>query len=241
MKVEKVTGIAKEVIDGNNSLNGFFGISIRHRFFSKINMIEYFKWISPRFKGFNILLMDDPDKYNLMVLKNYDDDEALKRAREISDLIKIGYERNLKHLNIENIKVIQFRDFINDPMYITFLQKIRDFVSHNSKFKKSLEVLMEKNVGIKIKEFFKTNSFSKEDEEKKRHTLLQYIIEEIASILYMTEKGFKIEIDPTEEFLTKTDIYNGLYPDLNKALGLTTERGHIFLQVENQSYYNETD
>ena len=69
MVIEQVTDLGKEALIKPFSYNGFMGISILNKFFAKKRMKHYFIWASQHFKEFQILLMDDPDKYNFMVFK----------------------------------------------------------------------------------------------------------------------------------------------------------------------------
>lgn len=227
MIVEQVADLGKDALENSRKYNGFLGVSIPHKFFSKKNMKFYFEWGTKQFKEFIIILMDDPEKYNFQVFKNKDEKDALVHARKISDNLKSGYEKVLQELKINNIKILQFRDFLNDKNYTTILQEIYKFFESNDDFRKDLFKLMDIGIGGKIEEL----PHDKNKIEKIRRLLVNYLIEELASILYLTENHYPIELDPTVEFTPKKRIYEGDFPELYDTLGLT-KRGHIFVHPE---------
>lgn len=202
-------------------------------------MTEYFRWASAQFNDFVILLMDDPDLHNLKVFKSLDHTQALDKARNISETIKSGYERTLAAEKITNIKVVQFKDFQEDPTYKKTLQRVTDTMSSNTDFRHSLYNLMETNIGKRIAEFCAEKNLDEAACANTRDMLIQYIIEELASLVYFTEKGYVIELDPTEEFETKKYIYEGSFPQFTAQLPVH-ERGHIFVYPEGTSYHKKT-
>lgn len=228
MIIEQTTDLGQDALAHPQKYNGFMGISIFHKFFAKKRMRYYFEWSAKQFKECIILLMDDPDKYNCMVFKELDEQEALKKARIVSDEIKTGYEKVLKQLNLKNVKIIQFRDFNNEPLYQNILSSIETYVEQNSLFKEDLTNLMEMGIGEKIKDFITQKEFIENRISGVKSLLFHYIVEELASIIYFTELNYPIEIDPTKEFSTKKLLYEGSFPDLYKQLKLHT-RGHIYI------------
>mgnify|MGYP001308294214 CR=1 FL=1 len=227
MIIEQLTDLANDALNYPKKYNGFLGVSILHKFFSKKNMSFYFEWSSKQFKEFIVILMDDPDKYNFQIFKNMDEKTALIHARKISDQLKLGYERTLKSLNISNIKVVQFRDFITDEKYIRILDEVNSYRKINNEFNNNLNLLMDIGIGGKIKEL----PYNVERIEEIRKILINYIIEELASIIYLSENDYPIELDPTIEFITKKKIYEGDFEVLYTKLNLT-KRGHIYIHPE---------
>lgn len=227
MIIEQTSDLGKDAIENPQKYNGFLGVSILHKFFSKTNMKFYFEWSSKQFKEFIVLLMDDPDRYNFRVFKKIPGNAALKHAREISDELKNGYGKTLRGLKISNIRIVQFRDFVEDAAYQSILWEIYNHFDSDDEFRKDLFHLMDIGIGSKIKEL----PYQQDDIEKIREILANYIIQELASILYWTEHNYPIELDPTVEFTTKKRIYDGDFPELYSKLRLT-RRGHIFIHPE---------
>jgi hypothetical protein len=62
MIIRQTTGLGEEALRITKKYNGFMGVSIPHRFFSKKTMQYYTEWGSHQFEEFIILLMDDPEK-----------------------------------------------------------------------------------------------------------------------------------------------------------------------------------
>lgn len=227
MAVEHLTDLAGNAIENPKQFNGFMGISIQHSFFSRKNMESYFKWASAYFKEFLIILMDDPDVYNFMAFKGTGFKESLLHARRISDEIKAGYSRKINTLGIDNIKVLSFRDFKDNPRYLEILSVINNATESDEIFKQNLLELMDKSIGGKIDDFvveqepgFDVLSF--------KESLLGYLIEELSSIIYFTECGYLIEVDPAVEFLTKRLLYEGEFPIVSQQLQLS-RRGHVYV------------
>lgn len=231
MVIEQVTDLGKEALIKPFSYNGFMGISILNKFFAKKRMKHYFIWASQHFKEFQILLMDDPDKYNFMVFKDMSATTALEKARVISDEIKVSYQRELEKLNITNIKIIQFRDFIGNESYQKILSATLDCLQVNSAFKEDLYSLIEVSIGGKIIEYAEKKHLDNNNIATVKKNLSQYIIEEFAALIYFTEKGFPIELDPTKEFSTKRLLYEGLFKNCDLFYNVS-RRGHIYLHPE---------
>ncbi len=233
MIIEHVTDLGKDALENPKKYNAFIGISIPHKFFSKENIKTYSGWCSKQFKEFIILLMDDPEKYNFQVFKNMDEKETLGLVRKKSDELKRGYEKVLQHLSISNIKILQFRDFCSNNQYKNILQEIKTQFDSNEKFRNDLFSLMLLNIGGKIKEL----PYGQKGIENIKMILVNYIIEELASILYLTVNGYPIELSPNFEFETKRRIYEGDFPELYQKLRLT-KRGHLFIHPRNVSKSN---
>lgn len=231
MIIEQTSGLGKNAINNPKNYNGFFGISIPHKFFSKVNMRDYFLWCFKYFNKTSILLMDDPEHYNFMAFKNMSKQEALSRTRSLANQLKRAYEKILRDLKINSIKIVQFRDFDDDEKYKKFLKEISYYFQKNSRFRENLINLMQDWIGGKVNECF--GNLNQSELEEKIKILSKYILEEFVSIIYFTESGFPIEIDPTPEFPTKKMLYEGEFPELYKELDLT-QRGHIFVYPKGQ-------
>lgn len=225
--IRQVSGTARSVVRQPKSLNGFLGISINHRYFSRRTMECYFRWCQSHFDQFIILLMDDPDQFNFMVFQDRTDRQALEKARKIGADRKRGYQRSLSRMGIRNVRILQFRDFIQGEPYQYIRKQIQHEVEHNPVFYQSLYDLMQTGIGGKIQEKAAEANWTDCQQKKHEAVLLQYIISELAAIVYFTENGFPVEVDPTIEFRTKTELYQGKYPDLAERLNLT-QRGHLF-------------
>jgi tRNA-dependent cyclodipeptide synthase len=231
MIIETTTDLGEDSIKHPGKYKGLMGISIFHKFFAKKRMEFYFSWGSTQFSEFVIPLMDDPDKYNCMIFNDLKEKDALTKARTVSDEIKRSYEKKLRTLGITNIKILQFRDFIEDPAYINVLDTIKEYLNEDSLFKEDLIGLMEMGIGEKIKDFLNQADTIETSPEKIKSILFMYIVEELASLIYLTQKGYPIEVDPTREFSTKKLLYEGSFPKLYKKLNLS-KRGHIYAHPE---------
>lgn len=231
MVIESTTDLGSDAIQNPGKYAGFMGISVGHKFFSKTTMEYFLQWGSKMFSEFLILLMDDPDMYNFKVFENLTETEALNKARIIGDERARSYQKVIRKIGVTNIKIVQFRDFIYTPKYIDLLIKTKEYSIHNQEFKYELLGLMEEGIGGKIEEYVKQKSLTAEEIVTIKETLSGYILEEFVSLLYFTENGYPIEVDPTKEFSTKTMVYNNAFPEFNKLQSLS-KRGHIFVHPE---------
>lgn len=220
-------GLAGRCLSMPKTMNGFLGVSILHRYFARDTMESFFRWGAATFRRFVILLMDDPDQFNFMVFRDLPAEAALAKARRVSDDRKRGYEKSLRKLGVDDIQILQFRDFVHDAEYQRVLGSVQAETERNPRFRESLEELVERWVGGKIRECARLNSWSADEMRRNVAILFNYIVQEFAAIIYFTENGYPVEVDPTQEFRTKTELYGGHYPNLAKSLEIT-ERGHIF-------------
>lgn len=231
--VVKVTGLAEEALLSNR-FNSYIGVSIGSRFFSKERMRVYFQLMSERFENSLVVLMDDPDRYNFELFKSLTPEQSLQKARIISDEIRGGYEKLIRLLGIENVSVVQFRDFSSKDGFKQIVATIRQGVEKDSEFRKSLLGMVEDSIGNKISDFLKANK-SKE-RERVWGMLINYTIEELSALIYFTENGYPIEIDPHGEFHTKKKLYEGFFPEIERSLAIT-KRGHLDISLTDQDYF----
>lgn len=230
MIIEQTTDLGTDALAHPGKYKGFMGISIMHKFFSKKNIKLYIEWASQQFIEFVIILIDDPEKYDLVVFEGLNEEKALEKSRTISDEIKCAYEKNIRTLEASNVRIFQFRDFSEDPLYQKLLHSLQEYKEKNDNFHECLMKLMQYSIGNKISEYVAKNNSHNELSSIKK-VLSNYITEELTSLIYLTQIGYTIEIDPTIEFSTKKLLYEGEFPSLYNQLQLG-KRGHIYIHPE---------
>lgn len=171
-----------------------------------------------------------------MVFKDVSEDRALEKAREISDYVKSAYEKIKRQHNISSIRVLQFKDFINNEEYKNINSKIEHLIQHNETIKRSLVDVMDENTKAKIEHLLVKKNIPKYLLEQYKDYLLRYITEEFIAIIYFLTKGYLIEIDPHKEFLTKQLFYDPSITTMARTLNIP-QRGHIYISPRNTSYY----
>jgi tRNA-dependent cyclodipeptide synthase len=236
MQLHTTTALGNDAFRYKKKYNAFMGISIRNKYFTKDTMREYFLWLDEYFQETVILLMDDPDRYNLMVFKDVSEERALTKTREISDYVKSAYEKIKRQYNINSIQVVQFKDFNEDPLYIDTRKQISSLVNQNQIIQNSLVRVMEENTRVKLHEIFGENS-STIIQAKQKELLLKYITDEFIAIIFFLRKGYLIEIDPHVEFLTKRLFYEASVTSKSQTLGIPN-RGHIYISPPGRFYLN---
>ena len=228
MIIERETGLAKDISKKGKKHNAFFGISIFNKFFTKDVFEEYAKWCSERFQETIIILMDDVESINFQIFKKLPQKEAKKRAWKRGDELKIAFERRLRKNNIQNIQIVLLRDFLKEIQ--PYLKIIREEYKTSKVFKENFKELIWEIIGHKIEEFLE------EVDENLLDRLSEFLKVELAALFYLTEKGYKIELDPTPEFSIKKDVYEGRLNNLKEKMGLKSERGHIYLHPKGKEY-----
>ena len=120
----------------------------------------------------------------------------------------------IRKASLPNVSVRQFREFTDDRDFIQIHSSLRKFFVEDIGFRNDLEYLFEIARGGKVAEFFPKKTMSENRLLEIKNTLFQYLIEELAIIIYFTEKGYPIEIDPTIEFTTKKLLYDNGFPQI---------------------------
>lgn len=229
MIIEKISGCIKDTTQ-LKSKKAFMGVSIYNLFFKKKTMEKYILWASKNFKEFLIILMDNPEKYNLHIFKKINIRLALNKVKNHATELKRCFEKIIQKHNLTNVSILTFDKVKNEKDYLEKLKIINKNYKTNQEFKKDLLDLMNIWIGDKIK------NLNRKLSEKELEILSRYIKEELACIIYLTEAGYKIELDPTPEFRTKRKLYEEEFSKIKKQLKLTT-RGHIYLHPEGIEKY----
>ena len=158
-------------------------------------------------------------------------DRRLAKARSISDEKKRCYLKLARGHGLKNVRVCQFRDFAHTGGFQRILQVIETQFAHNASLRESLVGLMRTGIGGKIAEFAALRTWTASDHDQQVTRLLHYIVQELACIIYFTEHGYPVEVDPTREFSTKQALYDGRFPAMASQLEINY-RGHIFVHPE---------
>lgn len=231
MEVYTTTSLAKNIFDSSETTKGFMGISIRNRFFTKEVLEEYLAWGSEIFSEFAILLVDDPDMYNLELFKGLPSSRALQKARDISENTGHSVQSIINRRGYTNITIVKYQDFEQEPGYQEILNAVDQYVDESEIFKDLLIETIYANIGKRLNEHFQVRDYSEVDKGRAILKLMNYLIGEVAGILYMHRCGYSIEVDPTPEMRIITEIYYGELRQLATKLKLP-DRGHIFAKPE---------
>lgn len=231
MEVYTTTSLAKNTFDSSERTKGFMGISIRNRFFTKEVLEEYFEWGSEIFSEFAILLVDDPDMYNLELFKGLSSSRALQKARDISENTEHSVQSIINRRGYTNITIVKYQDFEHEPSYQEILNAVDQYVDESEIFKDLLIETIYANIGKRLNEHFQVRDYSEVDKGRAILKLMNYLIGEVAGILYMHRCGYSIEVDPTPEMRIISEIYDGNLQELGLKLNLPT-RGHIYAKPE---------
>lgn len=231
MIIKSQTGLAKNISKEKLLYKGFLGISIRNRFFSKRVVKHYIQWAEKNLQRLDILLFDDPDRFNLMVFKGFSEKIATQKAREIGKNHQKAYQKIINELNAQKkTKILTFQDLLKDPLFVKYDQKTHLYIKKNTLLQEYLIQDMYNNIGEKISLIQNDTTLTDDEKNNKIKTLSQYIFSELSPLLYMLKKGYLIEIDPHEEFLAKKQLYQGKFPHLFQELQLPPQRGHLNMQ-----------
>lgn len=228
MQIHSVTDLGHDALLHPKKYKAFMGVSIRNRFFTKKIMCKYISWGSSIFNKFALVIIDYPDRYNLMAFKGLSEKKALERVLEISATTKASFEKIIKKLNVNNIVITDYYTYQNTEAYASYYKNVAQIVKDSSYINRLLYEAMYKNIGYKIKEFIATNKLHSKAITDLENLLHGYIFDELIILIYLTEKlGYTIEVDPYNEFVPKKVLYDGETKNIFSQLSLGS-RGHIF-------------
>lgn len=235
MIIEQTTDLGEISLQMPKKYCAFLGISLRNKYFTLKILESYFIWMAEHFEKSVIWLIDEPDKYNYIVFKNDTEVEAIRKSRAMSLEKKGSYEKLLNKLKIKNISVVLLSNFSNHKSYINILNKITSSHETDENFERDLYQIIENGIEGKFNEFVHINNISHDTAISLKRILFKYVVEELAGIIYLTENGYPIEIDPYEEFGAKKKLYENIFPSISNGLELSN-RGHIYAYPEGNKY-----
>jgi tRNA-dependent cyclodipeptide synthase len=230
MLVKSVVGLGAEALNDKKKYNAFLGVSVFNKFFTKEVFEKYALWCSEYFRETAILLMDDVERINFKLFKGLTEKESLKRAKESGENLRRAFEKVIRKNNISNVRIILLRDLKLEEGFWHNLKILQEEYNSNCEFKKLFKSLMLNIIGYKV-EMLIENA-----DDKTLDELSEYLKEELAAMLYLSENGYPIELDPYSEFSIKKDLYGGLLEDLKNTLELKAARGHIYVHPEGKEY-----
>jgi tRNA-dependent cyclodipeptide synthase len=229
VRIKQITELASDALENKQKYKAFMGISLNNKFFSKKVMRQYIRWCSKQFSETLILIMDDPERYNYIVLDKMPVWEATDKSRDLGLQLKASYEKILIQFEIPNVKIVLFSEFWKDAEFERINNLVEKECQRNVDFKNDSMESTRVWIGKRVS----ADSFS----EAELNTLNKHIREELASLFYLTEKGYVIELDPTPELSTKKKVYEDEFEELSKDIGIT-DRGHIYLCPEDSEWYS---
>ncbi len=233
LKFIDAEGMGKKVIDGDFSLNGFFGIGLSSKYYSQENLNLYAKWASQHFNSFLFIIADDPERYNIMGFEGLAEEKALNESRKKGN-IKYEIVSKIAEKFPHKIEVKRWNEITNNSEYNRILKQLIIDYDRIPILKEHMDKTLWANISPKLIEL-ESNLTPKEFEERFR-ILVNYTIEEIALIVYLGEYHvYPIKLGHKGERVYDNivdRIYSKHYNKIHQKILPKKQRGNIYLQVE---------
>lgn len=226
-------GLGKEVIKGNKNYNGWFGVGLTSKYYSKENLTLYAEWSVKHFNSFMFVIADDIERFNLMGFKGLNEKEALEEARKKgNEKYKMVLEAAEKFPHKVEVKRWQEIE-ISDEYKIIFNQLDKDY-DKLPVLREHIDNTLWANIRTKL-ESLRIKVGDKEFEKRFRQ-LVKYAISEISSIIYLggyhiypVKVGHKGE-RVYDKIVDR--IYSKHYNKVHQKILPKGQRGNIYLQIE---------
>lgn len=233
LKFIAAEGLGKEVLKGNKKYNGWFGIGLTSKYYSKENLTLYAEWAIKYLNSFLFVIADDIERFNLMGFKGLGDKEALDEARRKgNEKYKIVLEIAEKFPHKVEVKRWQEIEMGGEYKKI-FNQLVKDY-DELPVLKEHIENTLWANIKTKL-ELLKGKIGNKEFDKRFR-ILVKYAISEISSVIYLAEYHvYPIKIGHRGERVYDNvidRIYSKHYNKVHQKILPKCQRGNIYLQVE---------
>jgi tRNA-dependent cyclodipeptide synthase len=189
-------------------LNAYLGVSLsKATYFSKRRMAEYIRWSTLHFDKLLIIVADHLEAYDYQVFKRVPFEIALQKTHRIGqDLVK-GYLRAVPQDLESNVQVVTATELLARADCSDILQLVKNATVHTG-FKQDLIDTVLKALSGKILAVISPD-YTMADILT---ILVNYLVEEIAIILYLsnkTESPFKVALFPYPPQKIITDIFAG--------------------------------
>src|SRR3989344_2866955 len=233
LKFLDAEGMGKKVIDGDHSLNGFFGIGLSSKYYSQENLTLYAKWASQHFNSFLFVIADDPKGYNIMGFEGLSENKALEEARKKGDE-KFEIVSKITEKFPHKIEVKRWNEITNNAEYNRILKQLIIDYDGIPILKEHIDNCLWANIEPKLIDL--ERDVKHKEFEKRFRVLVNYTIEEIALIVYLGEyhvypiklghKGERVYDNVVDR------IYSKHYNKIHQKILPIGQRGNIYLQVE---------
>jgi len=199
---------------GNTSqFNAYLGVSFsKTSYFSKQMMGRYIRWICSHYRDLLIIIADHLEIYNYQIFKNYPLELTQEETLRIGKEYQNAYQKAVSPELTDRVTVCLASEILAEPDCKTLVNLVNHILKSEPQFRAHIHATISHALAGKIREA----NFTTAETETVLETLQNYLVEEIAIILYITckaSKRYEISIFPypPPEILIK--LYEGAYSD----------------------------
>ncbi|MEI6022361.1 MAG: tRNA-dependent cyclodipeptide synthase [bacterium] len=135
MQVKECSPVGIDVIQNKGAI--IIGVSINNSYFKESNLTKIISWSATRASNVYIMIPDTPSVSTLIAL-GYEQNKAETLARLKSNSLENKCLFIIKELNLDNIKIIRWRDLIGRIEYVQAIGHIKYFYDNDLSFKDAL-------------------------------------------------------------------------------------------------------
>ena len=193
------------------SLNAYLGISFSMtKYFSRQRMRRYFQWAGAHLSDLLVIVADHFEGYNFQVFKNLPPEISFEKAYEVGLQFAKSYSRAIPPTLASRVKVVLASELLKEDQCAMILALASELAQKNRDFKADVYSAILELLSGKIK----AAGYQGPRREIALDILQQYVLEEIAIILYVAHRAtpaYPVAIFPYPPRSVITNIYNGHY------------------------------
>ncbi|HID08172.1 MAG TPA: tRNA-dependent cyclodipeptide synthase [Armatimonadetes bacterium] len=211
-------------------LNAYLGVSFcKTAYFSRSMMQRYIQWVCTCYQDLLIIVADHLEVYNKQVFDrlSYDDAEAATYRTGLQ--YKKGYQRSVPKELSERVQIRLASEILTDPGCAQLLGMVQSKMSTDQGFARSVRETVKAVQTGRLSEY---GMLGGRRESEALDTLQNYLIEEVAIILYINccaDRQYHVSIFPYDPPQILLDTYSGRHSNLFASV--TGERPYMALKL----------
>ena len=215
LQIQSLVGISTAEL---TRFNAYLGVSFsKTTYFSRPVMEAYIAWACAHCRDLLIIVADHLEAYNAVVFKGLSFADAEDRTMRTGLELRRAYEKAVPTELRERVRVRLASEILQESGCRDILDLVRSVASTNPRFQRDLRATVRIGLEGKLQTFVPKPA----DQEAVLPILVNYIIEEIAIILFLTnaaEPRYETSIFPYAPPQILVDLFDGAYGDAFAAL-----------------------
>jgi len=228
--VKRPQWLANQALEKPKSYNGFMGVSQGKPYFSKDNIEAYFRFALGHFDKFLLIVDDWLAQHNYAAFRGLSDEQALQKARFEGQKNIRAFESVKRKLQQENYEVDRIRiaslSELIDEQVRQRIEIIERHYQQDPKFRKDARAWLWKYIKNEARE----SGLQGEALEVAVDRSIKYLIQELALLNTMPERGYQVETYPGSNSVQK-NIFEGKYTELGRELNFSRDYGFMEVNV----------
>lgn len=199
-------------------LDAYMGVSFsKTRYFSKPVMARYVRWACARFEAFLLIVADHLEIHNLRVFRHLSSDDAKAHATETGGQLRHAYEHAVPEPLRPRVTIRLASEILAEPACTEVLGFVGGMAEREAAFRADLRKAVVGSLVGKLR----VAGLKGESREAALDVLQNYILEELAIILYLTRlapKRWAVSIFPYKPQAVILNLHAGPYANLFATL-----------------------